>query len=502
MDRLFIKFLIRQVQEQYPEVDIYSREFLFEPKYSKARSQNCIQGNNATKRTFLSILLHEGMNDERRSALFPNQFDLGNLREVPSSICKPVELLRDLDFPSEDASAPLKHIHVGIKLLTGRSISDYYKVNLSNALKVTKTLYYLTRNRNENRLFSKLASPEDGKSGLEFRESYQHKKSSALGHLVSDVREYLGAELTTQRINQIQAAFEFISSAYDKVIGRLRTITADTNTYSVELTQSIFDELHLSIKKYQHPLAPDNLEQLDEALYLHITSLPFRHFAQQYPNLHAIAVRTPPLIPSADHIKIEEYKLTRIPVNKISDVLQSHAAFFMSITSALTNSLIDAKTLEKYAPLVTVVVDRVEIFEPKQSLHPEDRDTSLLRVVTAISAIHYEYVQKTSHMPYWHGQQAVGDSLLTSLKSEFNDETVYEEHTQIWRIRLNWLSATLCGESAQYNQRSAIEMLVLRRFSEIACIKNIDTLENATQLFLQHIETESNRKFTKVRLTY
>jgi hypothetical protein len=502
MDRFFWDSLIEQIRDKHPEVDIYSREFFFEPKYSMIRNQQYLQVNPSSKRTLLSFLLHEGMIEEKRSAIFPNEFDLGNLHEVPKAICKPAELLNYLDLPPEDGSAPLKHIHAGVKLLTGRSISDYYKVNLSNALKVTKTLYFLTRNRNENRLFSKLANPENGKSGLEFRESYQHKKSSALGYLVSDVREYLGAELSTQKITQIQAAFESISAAYDKVMGRLQTIPTNKSINGDESARSFFDELYVSIKKYQHPLAPDNLVQLDEALYLHITSLPFRHFAQQYPNLHSIGVRPLPLIPLSDHIKIEEYRLTRIPINKISDVLQSHAAFFISIASTLTNSLIDIKNLKKYAPLVTAVVDRVEVFEPKQSIHREDRDTSLLRIVTAISAIHDEHIQKTSHMPYWHGQQAVGDSLLTSLKTELNDESVYEEHTQIWRIRLNWLSATLCGESALYKQRSDVEMLVLHRFSEIARVQNIDALEKATQLFLQHIETEFNHKFIKVRFAY
>lgn len=501
MSRIFFDFFIEQIQGQHPEVDIFSKKFIFNPNYSMARSQYCAQGQSVKKRTVLSLLLHECMNDQRRSAIFPNEFDLGNLREVPSPICTPADLFNYLDLPSDDASTPLKHIHVGIKQLTGQSIKHYYKVSLSNALKVTKTLYYLTRTRKEHRLFSKLASPENGKSGLEFREAYHHRKSRELGYLVADIREYLGAELTTQKITRIQDAFESLKAAYEKALALIQRIDFDTIPSSVKSAQNTFETILSSIEKYQHPPAPGNQVQLDEALYIHITSLPFRHFAQQYPNLHSTGIDTTSLTSLADYINIEDYKLRAIPVNNISEVLVYKDEIFTQIASTLTNTPIDVETLKKYTPLISALINRVEIFEPNQSLFPEERNTSLLRIVTAIAAIHNEHLQKTSHMPYWHGQQAVGDSLLTSLKSDFNDEAVYEEHTQIWRIRLDWLSATLCGESVQYNQRSAIGMLVLRRFSEIARIQNIDTLENATQLFLQHIQKECNRKFPKIHFT-
>lgn len=493
MDRLTMNFLIGEVQRQHPKVDIYSWAFFFEPQYAEARSQHPLHGGTASKRTLLSLLIHEGMNDERRSEIFSNTFDLGNHRDIPPAKRNIPSLLDDLDLPY-GINDSIKHIQKGIRDLTGRSIADHYKVDKSIALKALKTLYFLTRDRKETRLFSKLARPEDGKSGLEFRESYTHDKSSALSHLVSDVREYLGAELPTQRIIQIQQAFESILSCYEKAIQIIHDRITAIGTLTNESVRDIYDQLSSSIKSLQLPFASDDKVRLDESLYVHITSLPFRHFAKQYPTLYSIGINSPPLMSLADLIDVEQYDGVRIPILDIPLVLKSKAQFFQSIASTALKGHIDAKVLNHYAPLVTAVLDRVELFELGQSMIPEKRDTSLLRILTAICAIHLEHDLRTTHMPYWHGQQAIGDSLLASLKSSFSDEAVYEEHTQIWRIRLNWLFATLIGNADQFIHRNNLELLILRRFSDIARIQDVELIENATRGFVEHIA--SSCRFT------
>lgn len=486
LDPVIVNLMIREVQKQNQFFDIFSWEFFFEPVYAGIRSQHPLRGGTSSKRTLLSILMHEGMDDKRRAIIFPKTFDLGNLREIPPSKCNNKSLLEDLGLPY-GINDPIKHINSGIKRLTGRSINDYYKVDKPVALKVQKTLYYLTRYRKETTIFTLLEGPEGKKSGLEFRESYTHSQSSEFRYLVSDVREYFGAELSTQRIIQIQQAFESVLTSYEKAIQVIRYRTTSVDTGYNKSFRDFYDRLQSSIESYRHSSVPDSPVRLDEALYIHISSLPFRHFAENYPSLHTIGIAHPPLVSLAEKIHVEEYEAMRIPISDIPLVLKNKAEFFCSIVSTALSGQIDAKILDKYALSVSAVLDRVELFEPGQSMIPEERDTDLLRIVTAICCIHLEHNQGTLHMPYWRGQGTVGDSLLESLKSPFSDKTVYEEHTQIWRIRLNWLCANLSGKADRFKERSTLELLILRRFSEIARLQNVEAIEEATRDLFEHI---------------
>ena len=112
---------------------------------------------------------------------------------------------------------------------------------------------------------------------------------------------------------------------------------------------------------------------------------------------------------------------------------------------------------------------------------------ALPEIVAAFCAVHAEHMARTNYKPYWHGQPAIGDSLLASLKLKFCDAFVYEEHTKIWRIRLYWFLDAINGHSDRSERKLKLSSLILTRLSELARLEDTKMIADQSAKFANHI---------------
>ncbi|CAM8660580.1 hypothetical protein MCEMSEM22_02182 [Comamonadaceae bacterium] len=477
---------IRASHPNLGSIRLYSRKFIFSREYEEIRCDH-ILGNKPT-RTLLSFLLHEWMDSEHRQELFPGKFDLGNCREIPDHECIYKNLCSELSIDGEGKDE-LETVKNGIKRLTGRSTADFSEINKLITLKVIKTLYTITRERS-NRIFSALEAPEVGKAGLEFRIDYPNDKSRKLMHLVADIREYLGAELPTEKIINIQNAFSELQGAVDNADIHIQKIFLSSSAPKYASLISAYDKLLQSIENYQFPSPSDTLLRLDETFYIYLSSLEIRHFSRQFPKLLEVARSGIKVNSIANQIKQTTETNKLVKVKHLPDFMRVNMEKFQQLLAQAIGMEIDLHELLRYIPLSVELIKRVRIFDPNQSRDPAEIEVSIADILAAIIAIQADHKSRTNHKPYWHGQPAVGDSLLESLKMEFSDKYVYEEHSQIWRVRLNHYKAALNGHSEWYEKRMKVSAGILARFAELACYRDVtEILRNASD-FLTHIGVE------------
>lgn len=477
---------IRKLHTDISIPDMMSRDFIFGRNYAEVRSTRL--QDQKIPRTLLSFLLHEFMDSDSRKHLFPEKFDLGNYIEISAQDCKYENVLGELSVRPEHDEA-LDPIKDGIKRLTGKSTADFLKINKSITLKVVKTLYTITKGRS-NRIFTALAAPEFGKAGLEFRMAYPNSKSRKLIYLVSDLREYLGAELPVERIIEINQTFELLQRDAENTDRQIQEILLSGSSPKYDSLISAYDRLSLSIENYRFPSPAHTLQRLDETLYTYITSLEIRHFSQQVPKIQEMGTSGLKVNSIASELVPLAKAMRPVRIKDLPAFIQSNIGQFQRLLMQALGMEIELKELVGLIPLSVTLLKRIRLFDPSPDSDRVEIEIVVSDTLAALAAIKAENLCRTNFKPYWHGQPAIGDSLLESLKTNFSDEDLYEEHLQIWRVRLNYFKHALNGHMEWYARRLKVNAQVLSRFAELASYKDTAEISRNASAFISHIGME------------
>ncbi|KFX63926.1 hypothetical protein KBK24_0119765 [Burkholderia sp. K24] len=514
-------------------VDLLSRAFLFDQKFARERNRVAELGSYnvdplprpfvfvqtfapplsvSTRRTTLSVLLREAMTDQARAEIFPGKFDLGNLRTVADEECTYEALSDELneELPQrcnrEGGEIVLdrdtfKTIQQGIFKLTGQKIAAYDRIDKLVALKVVKLLYLVMLKRDKPSLFGLLAAPEGGRAGLEYREAYPNAKNEESTWLVADIKEYLGVELAGDRIKEIEIGCSSLMSAFDRVVSNVdRKI--GSSRQSSQRGASVYASLAEVLDNFRWEPELQEVSRLDEALYIYLSTLEFRHYAGSYPSLVEIATPSQQelqmasierdLDQLAQHMVLRTLGLPemvdtssvrksdcRIQLKLFPRAATNYAHEIRAVMGKALCMPIEEKAYQQCIPDAQKLLTRVCVFETGQPPLEDKVSASLAQVVAAFCAVYFErkiLTKRTNHKPYWHAQKAEGGSLLGSLDKPFTDADVLEEHSQIWRCRLEWFQAAICGYLDVHVSRMAFRIALVGKISEIARMNNTEAL--------------------------
>jgi hypothetical protein len=124
-----------------------TREYIFEPKYAAERSLDAVLGS--PRKTVLQFIYDE-IDGTERARVFPDPFDLGNLKEPESptkaALRAELELSSDLGLKEdEDPENALRYIKEAIETLTGHHYDAYFDKDPGKSLKVLKMRTRLNR---------------------------------------------------------------------------------------------------------------------------------------------------------------------------------------------------------------------------------------------------------------------------------------------------------------------------------------------------------------------
>lgn len=513
MDLGLLEAIAEDLRKRYG-IDPLSREFIFGAQFADARN-GLILGGDRQRSTFLSVLLREAVDESRRAKLFPGKFDLGSRQPVTPDDCTYDALADELNAKRSNAdvtvdSDTFKTIREGIQSLTGQKMAVYAQVDKLIMLKVIKLFYQVMRER-DDRMFGLLNAPENlkRKAGLEFREAYPNSMSKEGTWLVADMKSYLSIELSETRIAEIDSTFSQLMSVVDSIDTNVRQAILDAHGHAIPGTLTIYPALTVELDGFRTDDEGQSVPRLDEVLYAYVSSLEFRHFARVYPSLVEIAtpmageLQVTPITGKLDELALDIVRACRglcifgtlepatdldcmIQLKQLPGLAEDYAQEIRSLVERATGVAISERAYEQSFPCVHGLLVTVCMYEPGQIPLEEKLLATFRQVVAAFCAIHYELnIRKTpsNHKPYWHSQQAQGGSLRTPLLASVWSTDRLEEHSQIWRCRLDWFQAAIRGETELHHARMAFRAALIRNVAEIAKIKDTAILaENLSTL--------------------
>jgi len=362
-----------------------------------------------------------------------------------------------------------------------------------------------------------LAAPEDKKAGLEFRESYPYGKNEDSTWLVADLVAYLNAELTPKRIAEVDTTTSSMLLEVANSIERNVAQMILLNGKCVRAPIDVYASLTQHVESFQGIPESSSVVRLDETLYCYVRRLEFRHFAEIYPELVRVGTPRPQdiqvnaiaeeinvvgramfgrklrLDQCVDLAMLDEGAI-RISAEHFQAFARLNADSVGTLMSQALGHDVDERSYQKCMLHAQSLLAKVCLFDDHQS--PGAVCVSLSRVVAAFCAIYFEtdiLAKRTNHKPYWHGQAAQGGSLLKALEAvspenRLLDSVLLEEHSQIWRCRLDWFQAALKGQSSLHEARIAFRISLIRKVAKIARVTQARVVTRNLANLVDHVK--------------
>jgi hypothetical protein len=497
-----IERLIEQVkfalQKEGDGIDLWSKEYFFDKKYAPHRSMMVMHSGSRLSRSLLSLLIREGMTEERREKIFSGDYDLGNTRTLLPELCSYKKLVAELYGEGSthiDAdNDPFETIKKGICRITGRDMQDHFKVNKSTALKVIRTLNILARNR-EPRLMQLLILPVPPKKfSMSFRDSYPYMKNQEQVWLIADLKANLSVELSEKRFHEIALLFSSLEESMKNIIWNVEKILVGAYHSDYSSMFSVYADLVTAVESYQVQHERKALP-LDEELFIHLHMLEFAHFAIGYPNLIAEQIPTLPVTPVIGELKAltkKAFPALFVAVKEdglriaINDIPEFSLRWQKEIIAMMEKAMGESMTFNEFDKIKPGVQILLRNFYSHQDIGngalSGEMKISPWYVIAAFCCVWYPRLVNTPESekifkPYWLGQAAQGGTLHASVNDSrigFAVDRVPEEHRHIWNVRLEWFADALRGHTELRVQRLNFRAALIRRILDICSTNDTD----------------------------
>jgi len=515
-----LDYLLKTNELEEKGIDAWADAYLFDPQFAKSRNERVVHdGRWPFYRTRLSILLREGMSDERRARICASSFDLGSALEMAPAEQSRVSLLlniRGIDGETmldgeRDAYKPrdvFGTIYDRIKQFTGLSISDFEEINKVTALRVVKLLHQMqTRN---SRLMQHLSMPAHNldqprnkrKFSLALRAGRDHEKLGALNFLFGDLKAWLSIELSDKFFFRLETISAKALSFFNQFIWKLRD---DLEKKNVPLNQQPEVYKELAFRIYEVPFLIEDKDlpfatrlKLDEKLYFYLHELEIAHLVVGYPQLVIQAI--PQVVIAASVIVDLEQLLARlfpgtskltallVTLEDVPDFLTSIQADVVAILQKAFELEISANVYKKHAENAQRLLRDYYVARGGNvnQLNVEITKTNLLMCISAVATVYYTASQTEGEWaPFLPGHTSNSEIAHSKKKDMPNESTgaskMAEEHILILQTRLEAFSALLEDDDIGFISLLGLKAEVLDWIWTLYASHDIDCLEKGIE---------------------
>ncbi|MBI2726224.1 MAG: hypothetical protein HYX42_08245 [Polaromonas sp.] len=488
MDKLTRNFVLEEIQNEAVGIDVFSKEYFFDSKYAKHRSEVVVFGGSLSHRSRLSILIREGLNNVRRKKIFDSDFQLGNRRALAPSQCTYESLTHEL-WPGTikpEANDAFETIQNWIPIITGRKIGDHAKTNKSTTFKVLYTLKRLMM-RNQ-RLFDLLRPPNLENWSLAFGDAYGYKKNQEQVWLVADLKAYLSAELSHESIQRIGDAYRGLGEWKNSVLQLVPQALSAAYAADPIGKASAFKALADELGKFQVS-GPLNVAPLDEILFSHVLSLDEQHLhigyskllMQAVPQISVTPIRLPlkrltNLILTAEQDEEHEF----IEIQKVCEVANKYREEIISLMQLALDSKIKPPGFNSIVEAATNLLHTRAVWGRNGKGLFQDRTAlvSVLEMIAAFCCVWHTQMDGTEVMPYWPGQKTQGKRVTTSFKQaplpipDITVDEIPEEHRHFLTYRFEWFTNALRGHQELIQQEFAFRSAIAKIVADLSRTNN------------------------------
>lgn len=510
----FLQFLKERTDSDASPIDA-----VFHRKYAKYRQMPYPDPSedewrsDFMQRTWINVLLHDGMTDELRKELYPGRFDLGNTQSDNDARVDFSELLREINGAKKagrgenvggkekkDFGTVLK----GIEATVNRRIGDAAGETTVADLKVVKLLYRITKER-ASHLFGLIAHPghAGNEAALEFRDSFldrqveepssNDKRIEENELLVADLTAYLSVEIpevTLKAIHQLLLThakqLECIVIENDEILHPIRVACASlhcdpANAYFF-LAQLI--QLYPDIEPSTRP------NPLGETLYTYLRSLHFQHFVGGYADIVEKAIISEEIKPI--RLEIERFcdelaQTNMLPIDlntpitsieEFPDLVKRHSTRFRSLIKSATGLATRDDTLDNICNHASKILNAymwVQFTEKDLS----KECISVADCLASLIAVRHQQSVKTNYKPRWFGLKDVGDSPLRYFDRERSvsdlqaTDYIPEGVNQLLYLRFCQIHLLLIGDQDRHESWMTFQVARLRQYAQCMQSNNV-----------------------------
>lgn len=444
-------------------MDLLSYDFVRDPSYVEDRCGLVIGGEVSDGQSLLRCVLHAGLTDEDRMRIFPGEFDLGNARSIPDEACTYEALGKELEqqrSPHEARDNPLDKAAVVRLLRDTTALLEHEplqerQVGAGQLFKVAKLLHGFKQRHGLLQLMSILRTPIEATASLELTNPYPSGADSDLRWHIIDLHGSLSAEISDERLAEIDGTFGSIRSVLAEALNGIEGVLKKVGRPS---TDEVVQRYEVALDQWTSHRSPPvrQLLRADEQLYVSMHALDFLHFAKV------------------------EHKLRR-------EKLLQRSVTPVSISPGLTRSRIRLRDLcgrdipdsvRQLHPLMRDAIgEDISYRQFRDSLEyahtvlnhwvslqqvPAPVDVDALTGLAAIIVAREMRKQPASYKPGLHGSvRGQSHSVKTAFKIDRPVSSTHEEFERIVNYAVQWMRYALSGQTAVLEAQLALQMRLI-----------------------------------------
>lgn len=465
-------------------VDIFSQDFLRDPSYFKDRGSR-VGGGAPTFQSLLRCLLHSGLSSEDRLRVFPGDFDLGNGRSIQDDLCTYEALIKELEeqrSPAEVLENPLDKAAV-VRLL--RDVAGLLchtppqeaEEGVGQFFKVAKLIHSFKQRDGLSQLISILQPPSEAKASLELTNPYSTGVDSDLRWHITDLHGYLSAEISKDRLAEIEDTFGQIRSVIDDAIDRIQDVLKSEGHPSPDEVIERYRIVQEHWTSHRSPPARRIL-RADEQLYVAIHTLDFLHFIKVERKLRSAKLlqrSVTPLPPGTLRFCVQLRDLQ-------SCLMSPEVERLYSLLGDAINEDITPRQFRDYLPRAHTLLEHwVYLQQPILATEHVDASTALSAIIIAREMLK----QPASYKPGLHGiARGLSQSVKAAMKAGTPISSTHEEFERIALYAIQWTRYALSGQTAILEAQLAFEMRL--QDAAVSVLSSHDTEVVAT--FISNLE--------------
>lgn len=470
-------FELKEMISRRLGVDILSRDFLRDPSYVMDRCSRVNEGGPGFQ-SVLRWVIHSKLSPEDRSRVFPGDFDLGNSRLIQDGLCTYEALIKELEeqrSPEEVLDNPLDKTTVvrllkDVAGLLGHKPPQEAEEGAGQFFKVAKLIHGFKQRDGLSQLISILQPPSEAKASLELTNPYSTGSDSDLRWNMVDLEGYLSAEISKDRLDEIEETFGEIRSAIDDAIERIQNVLKSDGQPSVG---EVIERYRIVQEHWtlQRPPPPRATLRADEQLYVAMRTLDFLHFAKVERRLRSARL----LQRSVKPLPVGSLRF-RVQLSDVkSSTMSSEIESLHSLLREAINEPISSRQFRDYLKRAHTLLEHwVYLQQPILATEDVDASTALSAIIVAREMLE----NPASHKPGLHGAaRGLSQSVKAAMKPGSPISSTHEEFERIVSYAIQWTRYALAGQTAVLEAQLAFEMRLQEAAVAVLSTHNTDVVD-------------------------
>jgi hypothetical protein len=463
-------------------VDLFSYDFVRDPSYVKDRCGRIIGGEVLDGQSVLRSMLHAGLTEGDRIQIFPGEFDLGNARSIPEDACTYEALTKELEEQRsqyESSNNPLGKADVTRLLrntaeLLGHTLPQERYAGAGDFFKVVKLLHSFKQRDGLLQLMSILRPPTETTAALELTNPYPRGANSDIRWQMIDLQGYLSAEISAERLTEIDGTFGSVRSVLDDAFDGIERVLKMVGRPSIVEVVQRYEVVLNRWTSFRSPPVRQ-MHRADEQLYLTMHTLDFLHFAKVEHKLRRekLLQRSVTAIPESACLTQSRIRLRDLCERDLPDSVRKLQPLMRDAIGEHITYRQFRDTLDGARTVLNHVVSLRQV--------PAPVDVDALTALAAFIVAREIRKQPASYKPCLHGSaRGQSHSVKTAFKIDCPVSSTHEEFERIVIYAVQRMRYALSGQTAVLEAQQALQMLLID--GAVSVLNTHDTKRVATFL--------------------